>query len=401
MSEIYKVDAGMFEWLKDTYRDIHMHPELGNHEYRTTQKIKTFLSDLGIEQIEMPNVPTGAVGIIRGRHPGKTLALRAEIDALPVQEMTDLPYKSGNEGIMHACGHDANTTVMMGVTRAIVETGLADRLEGNLKVIFQPAEEILDGARSVIDAGVLKDPDVDMILMSHVDPDCRVGNILLFHGTSHANSDSFKITMHGAGGHGSRPYQTQDLIAAGSYLVELFQTLIAREIDGRDVGVISVCSFNAGKAENVMPSSARLLGTVRTLDDDVQSRIRKRMKEICDTVSALFHIEIQFDYIVGSPSTVIDEEATGILYEAAAKVLPEENVSYSRPRLGGEDFAFYSRLVPAAVMRLGCTLPDREKWGSTHSSYFKVDEQALPVGVEIFVEAVRRYLVDRNDSAEQ
>jgi amidohydrolase len=382
------------EWLNNVYRDLHMHPELGHQEFRTTQKIRTILDELHIEQLPLPGMETGAAGIIRGSEGSRTLAIRADIDALPIQETTSLPWKSQTDGVMHACGHDMNTTILLGVAKYLVESGISGTLKGNLKFIFQPAEETLGGASRMIEAGILKNPDVDRIVMSHGDADITLGEIALFKDFSHASSDHFFIDFHGKGGHGSRPYQTQDLILAGAYLVNLFQSVVSRDLDARDVAVLSVCTFNAGAASNVIPADARLSGTVRTFRPEVQERVRERMAEITSAMGTLFHMEAKLDYQVGVPSCIIDADTEQMLYNAALKTLgSEKKIFFSKTRTGGEDFAFYSKLVPAGVMRIGVTPVGTEKKGSTHSSTFQIDERALPVGVQIFVEAVRDYLL--------
>ena len=394
-------DGTKIGWLTDIYKDIHRHPELGMKEYRTTALVKSILSELGVEQIGLPGMDVGAACILRGARPGPTLAIRADMDALPIQEKAPVEYASEVPGVMHACGHDLNTTVLLGVLRKAVEGRLTDRISGNLKFIFQPAEETLGGAKRMIEAGVLKNPDVDMILMSHGDPDLHVGEVAVFKGYSHANSDNFFIDLIGTGGHGSRPFQTQDLILAGSYLVNIFQSIVSRDLDARDAQALhvrvglEVCSFNAGTASNILPSSGRLTGTVRTLSDEVRATVRRRMEETCASMASLFHMDAALDYQVGVPSCVVDEKAEFLLSEAAAKHLPRESILSSKTRMGGEDFAYFSRLVPAGVLRLGITPPGKAKYGSTHSPTFQIDFGAVPVGVAILSQAAEDFLVER------
>ncbi|MCF4113186.1 MULTISPECIES: M20 metallopeptidase family protein [Dethiosulfovibrio] len=386
------IDEKSTTWLEDIYKKIHRHPELGMQEFQTTVLIKSIMDDLGVERIDLPGMDVGAACVIRGGKNGPTLALRADMDALPILEKTSLEYASENTGIMHACGHDFNTTVMLGVLKKTVEKYSNGNLRGNLKFIFQPAEETLEGAKRMIEAGILDNPGVDMIMMSHGDPDINVGQIALFKGYSHANSDNFSIELTGSGGHGSRPFQTQDLILAGSHLVSILQSIVSRDIDARDPAVISVCSFNAGNTFNVLPGSAKLTGTVRTLSDTVQSRIIQRMQETCDSLSSLFHIEAKLDYRVGVPSCVIDDDVEKLIRDAALRHLPEESIISSPTRMGGEDFAFYSRRVPAGVVRIGVTSVGSRKRGSTHSSTFQVDLAAIPVGVTVLSQVVDDFL---------
>ena len=383
-------DRELTSWMEEIYKDIHSHPELAMNEHRTTARIREYLTGLGIEQPALPDLDVGAVGLLRGEE-GPVLAIRADIDALPIQEAVDVPYRSTIPGVMHACGHDLNLTILLGTIRHLVESGFAKRMKGTLKFIFQPAEEGLKGAKAMIESGVLENPAVDMILMSHGDPALKVGEIALFEGFSHANSDHFSIELHGRGGHGSRPHQTQDLILAGAYLINILQSVVSRDIDAREAAVLSVCSFNAGTASNVFPSSAVMTGTVRTLEQDVQETVAKRMQEACDAIAGLFHMRAELHYRKGVPSCPIDPDAEGLLRAAALDVIPEDAVKHSQTRMGGEDFAYFAQLVPAGVMRLGIAPPEGGEAGSTHSPTFRVDLRTLPYGVSIFTRAIERF----------
>lgn len=387
MEKELTLEPAFARWLEETYKELHRHPELGMNVPWTTQFVRERGADMGLTARELPGLKTGAVFVIEGAQPGPVLALRADMDALPITEAAPVEYRSQNDGVMHACGHDLNTTVMLGVMKLAVERNFAAHMKGSLKFIFQPGEETLEGAKAMIDAGVLHDPEVDMLLMSHGDPDMHVGEMGVFREFSHANSDEFIIELRGKGGHGARPYQTQDLIVAGSRLVEAFQTIVSRDIDGRECAVLSVCSFNAGSASNILPSSARLSGTVRTFRKDVQATVMKRMKEICDGVAAMFHIGVDLEYLVGAPSCPIDERAEDLLRNAGRALLGAKNVKEMKTRTGGEDFAFYAQLKPAGVMRLGITTPGQERKGSTHSPTFQPDLRALPVGLRVVARA--------------
>ena len=360
-------------------------------EQKTTALIKSVIAELGVEQIQLQRMEVGAACIIRGKKPGPTLALRADMDALPLEEKTGLDYASKIPVTMHACGHDLNTTILIGVLQQMVERRIDEHIAGNIKFLFQPAEETLEGARLMIDAQVLQNPKVDMILMSHGDPDLKVGQVGLFSEFSHANSDTFIIEMKGTGGHAARPYETQDLVLTGSYIITMFQSIISRNLDARDIAVLSVSSFNAGNAPNIIPSTARLTGTVRTLADNVQEIVQNRMQEICASAATAFHLEVSFQYNRGTPSCKIDAHAEALLLGAVSKHIQRKDIFDLKTRMGGEDFAYFSRLVPAGVMRLGVTPPDSKKYGSTHSSTFRADMNAIPVGVKILCQAVEDY----------
>lgn len=395
MKKEFSFDAAFVKNLEDTYKELHRHPELGMNVVWTTQFVRAQAAEMGLAPVELPGLETGAVFVVKGAKPGPVLALRADMDALPIEEAAPVEWKSQNHGVMHACGHDLNTTVMLGVLRHVVEQNWAAKMSGTLKFIFQPAEETLEGAKAMIEAGVLKNPDVDLLLMSHGDPDMHVGEVGVFREFSHANSDEFFIELRGKGGHGARPYQTQDLIVAGSRLVDAMQTIVSRDLDGRETAVLSVCSFNAGSAPNILPGYAKLSGTVRTFKTDVQETVMRRMKEVCDSIAALFHIDVALDYRVGAPSSPIDDRAEGLLRDAARAVLGVENVKELKTRTGGEDFAFYARLKPAGVLRLGVTTPGEARKGSTHSPTFQPDLAALSVGVSVFLRLIEDFLLNR------
>lgn len=389
----WNFDSSFVEWLEGVYKDLHRHPELGMNVPWTTKYVRDRAAEMGMQPV--PNgLDVGAVFVIKGALPGPTLALRADCDALPLEEAAPVAWKSEIPGCMHACGHDLNTTVMLGVLRRAVEQNLAEKMKGTLKFVFQPGEETLEGAKAMIEAGALENPNVDVILVSHGDADLHVGEVGVFREFSHANSDEFRVTLNGKGGHGARPHQTQDVIVAGSRIVEALQTIVSREIDARDAAVISVCEFHAGTAMNIIPSVAKLTGTVRTLKKDVQSLVMERMKETVDAVAALHGVEAKFEYLVGCPSCPIDDAAENLIRAAAGKVLGAENVKELKTRMGGEDFAFYAQLRPAGTMRLGITPQGEVRRPSTHSPLFRPDLEALQVGVAVFDRLVKDYLVD-------
>jgi len=387
-----RFDLAFVEWLEDIYKDLHRHPELGMEVPWTTKYVRGRAAELGLEA-ERNGLGVGAVFVIKGAQPGPTLALRADIDALPIEEAAPVAWKSEIPGRMHACGHDLNTTVMLGVLKYVVEQKLAEKMRGNLKFIFQPGEETLEGAKALIAAGVLENPNVDVILVSHGDADLHVGEVGVFHEFSHANSDEFRIELRGKGGHGARPHQTQDVIVAGSRIVEALQTIVSRELDAREAAVISVCEFHAGTAMNIIPAAAKLTGTVRTLKKEVQTHVMKRMRDTVEALAALHGVEAKFEFLAGCPSCPIDNAAENLIREAAGKALGAENVKELKTRMGGEDFAFYAQLRPAATMRLGITPQDEARRPSTHSPLFRPDLKALQTGTAVFIQVVKDYLL--------
>ena len=382
----------MYEWLSLVRRDFHMHPETAFQEFRTTAKIKEILTGLGIELKDLPGMETGALGLIEGRPGDKTLGLRADIDALPMTELNETPYKSTIEGVMHSCGHDGHATVMLGVAKNVVESGLAGRINGRLKFLFQPAEETVSGARAMIEAGALEDPPVDRIVGCHMWTDLPVGQVGLYKGVSHAAADVFRLTIYGRGAHGANPDEGIDPIMAGVHFASAVQTVISRNLSPLDTGVITLGKFQAGTAANIIPDRAYLEGTVRTFKSEVRDLIIKRMADIAAGLERTYGVETDYKFIDGVPSNVNDDTVTAMLYQASVKVLGEENVVYLQPKTGGEDFALYSQLVPGSFMRIGCANRAKGLARVTHSPTFDMDEAALPIGVEIFTQAIKDYL---------
>ncbi|NNF99965.1 MAG: amidohydrolase [Desulfobacteraceae bacterium] len=381
------------DWLIKVRRDLHKHPELGHEETRTTGKVKAILMELGIEIREMNGLETGAVGLL-GSGNGPVIGLRADMDALPITQLNDVPYKSTVPGVMHACGHDCHTAIMLGVAKSLVETGLAKKLKGRVKFIFQPAEEKMTGARAMIDAGVLEKPSMDRIIAGHMFIDLPVGQVGFFKRVSHASADTFHLTIHGKSIHGARPHMGIDPIIAGSQFLNSIQTIISRNTDPADQAVISVGSFNAGTAPNIIPDSATLSGTVRTFDENVRKRIVERLSDITLGLEKSMGVKVDFRYIDGVPVAPVDDIVTTDVKRAAESVLGADNVHYLDTKMGAEDFSFFSRTIPATFMRVGCGNPDKGIVHLPHSSRFDVDEDALVVGVDVLVETVKRFLVD-------
>jgi amidohydrolase len=382
----------LYPSLVETRRDFHMHPELGLKEFRTAAKIREVLTGLGATFQELPGVETGVAAVFEGQPGGKTLALRADIDALPMTELNDVPYKSVVEGVMHSCGHDCHATVMLGVARQVVESGLLKTIRGRLKFIFQPAEEIVAGARLMVNAGVLERPKVDRILALHMNTDLSVGQVGLYTGVSHAHTDSFRLVIQGKGVHGAHPHDGIDPIVAGAHFVSALQSIVGRNLDPRDAGVVTVGQFQAGTAPNIIPDQALLRGTVRTFKTEVREIIMRRMQDLAASLQPAFRVTVDYQFIPGVPSTINDEAVAADLYQAAVAVLGADNVTYLAPKMGGEDFGLFTQLVPGAFMRLGCANAARGITHKGHSPHFDVDERALPIGVEIMTEAIRRYL---------
>jgi len=380
------------DWLQEVRRDFHMHPELGHKEFRTTEKIKEILNGLDIQLQNLPSLETGAAGVFSGQSDGKTIALRGDIDALPMTERNDVPYKSVYEGMMHSCGHDCHATIILGVAKTLAASDIRESLKGNVKFVLQPAEETVSGAMGMIDAGVLQNPTIDRIIGVHMNVDLPTGHVGLYKGVSNAGADTFRLEIHGKGVHGAFPHEGIDPIVAGAHFVNSVQSIVGRNINPIDSAVITVGQFQSGTASNIIPDRAVLTGTVRTFKKEVRRLIIQRLESIVAGMEKTFQVEVDYQFNDGVPVCITNETVTEDLYEAAVKVLGEENVHYVTAQMGGEDFGQFMDRVPGTFMRIGCRNEEKGIIHKGHSPYFDVDESALAVGVEVLVEAVRSYL---------
>jgi len=370
-------------------RHLHKYPELGNREFKTTKFLEQELNKFGIEVEKL--TPTGVVGLINSsgeckvvrRAKVKTIALRADIDALPVTEETKKPYASKIRGVMHACGHDANTAIVL--STGVLLANNRERLNCNVKLIFQPNEETAGGARSFIDKGVLRNPPVDVILGIHVNPEVESGAIGIKYGEMFASVDKFEIQLIGDGGHAAMPHKSKDVISVAAKVIQEFETYRARHVDPLSPMVISVCAIHGGERFNVLAKDVKLTGTVRTLDERLHRRVREDIEKIVKEKSLLYGIRYKFNYeVIGYP-LVNSEGVLSRVEELLREVLPPDKiVKVKQPSLGGEDFAEYLRYVPGAFIYIGT---GNKKKPSTlyswHHSKFDIDEDALPKAVEV------------------
>ncbi|MGI5997845.1 MAG: M20 metallopeptidase family protein [Lutispora sp.] len=372
-------------------RDIHENPELGTKEYRTSAKVAEVLEKLNIET--QKNVGgTGVVGFIKGNTSGKTILLRADMDALPLDELTDLEYKSKVPGVMHACGHDVHTSVLLGA--AMVLSELRDQIRGNIKLVFQPAEECnpTGGARYMIEDGVLENPKVDAALALHV-WDLPLGQVALKSGPVMAQSDRIFITIKGKSSHGAQPQEGIDAIVAAAHVITALQTIVSRKIDPMDSAVVTIGKINGGNRYNVIADTVSMEGTVRLFDAKVASVIPGMIKEIVTNVCNAFGCDYEFQYVNGYSLTVNDDAMTEKAKNSFIKVLGEENVIIAqRPASGGEDFSEFAKCVPSVFYWLGIRSDINEGRCVIHNPNFLVDERAIAIGIKTMCTAALDYL---------
>lgn len=340
-----------YKKVYDIRHQIHMNPELGFEEYETSKLVASELEKLGIE-VTKNVAKTGVVGLIKGGYPGKTVALRADMDALRINEEGDYEFKSKNPGVMHACGHDGHTASLLGVAMMLNE--IKDELHGNVKLIFQPAEEVEGGALPMIKEGVLGNPKVDAVFGGHLWGSIEEGKVAVKHGAMMASPDIFTIKIHGKGGHAGVPHASVDPVPIMAQVITALQTIVSRKNDPTNPLVISCCNVHSGECHNAIPTEALIQGTVRTLNNDTrdfaEETIEKFVKGIVESQGASY----EFEFIRQFPPLVNDKNMADVLEKAAKKIVGDENVfELATPSMGGEDFAFYTEEVPSSFAFVG------------------------------------------------
>ncbi|MFB5269373.1 amidohydrolase [Paenibacillus enshidis] len=375
ISNFFKEEAASLQpKLVEMRRELHRHPELSNEEYETTKRICSWLTKLGIHQLDL-DLPTGVLAEVKGALPGPTIMLRADIDALPVTEETGLPFASTVTGKMHACGHDFHTASMIGAAALLQER--ADELHGTVRILFQPAEELAVGARAVIETGVLT--GVSAIFGMHNKPDLPVGTVGIRTGPLMASVDRFEIEVQGKGGHAGMPEAAIDPVVVSSAIVGALQTLVSRNASPKHSAVVSVCKLQAGATWNVIPDTGLLEGTVRTFEPEARIRIPEQMKRVVEGVAAGYGAEAALNWM-GMLPAVNNEANMAEIMHAAAEAQGLQVVE-AEPTMGGEDFALYQEHVPGCFIWMGTS--GTEQW---HHPKFTLNEEALSISAALFAE---------------
>ncbi len=378
----------LLDEIVQTRRDIHRHPELGFKEKRTAELISARLASLGIPVKRLAG--TGVVGLIQGGKPGKTILIRADMDALPLQEENETDYRSEVPSVMHACGHDAHVATALATARLLNDE--KENLRGNVKFMFQPAEEKPGGAKPMIREGVLKSPDVDAAIGLHVWNSLPVGKVAIRPGPIMAAADEVTIKVIGKGGHGAAAYQAIDPVVIAAHLVTALQSVASREVDPLQSVVLSICSIHAGHAFNIIPPSVDLRGTVRSFDSALRQELPGRIERIVKGVTSAFGATYEFDYRMGYPPTVNDVEISALVDHCAEELVSVREVIRSEISMGGEDMSYILNEVPGCFFFLGTQNAEKGFDFPHHSPRFDIDESALPIGAEIFQAVVHRYL---------
>jgi len=375
-------------------RQIHQNPELSNREFETSKLVAEYLKKLGLE-VKTGIAHTGVVGLLKGTQSGPTVALRADMDALPIQELNDIPYKSKKKGIMHACGHDVHTTIALGV--ASVLSKMKDEIKGNIKFIFQPAEEGAPpgeegGASLMIKEGVLENPKVNAIFGLHVFPLLNTGTIGYKPEAFMAQSNRFEIEIIGKNAHGATPHLGIDAIVIACEVVLALQTIPSRLIDAREPVVLSVGVIEGGNRFNIIADRVKLIGTVRVFSTEINKKVRAKIEKIIKGITESYGASYRFQYREGAPPVYNDPSLVKESLPIMKKIVGSRNVILLKPQMVAEDFSYYGQKIPSFFYFLGVR---NEKKGITHmlhTPYFNVDEECIPLGVKLMSYLLLNYL---------
>jgi amidohydrolase len=359
-------------------RDIHGHPELLYDVHRTAASVADKLKSFGCDDVVSGIGRTGVVGVIRGRKAGaKVVGLRADMDALPIEEATGLPYKSTVPGKMHACGHDGHTAMLLGAAKYLADTR---NFAGTAVVIFQPAEEGGAGARAMLQDGLLDRFGIEEVFGMHNHPGLPVGQFAIRSGPAMASTDTIAIDLEGVGGHAAWPHAGVDTILVGAQIVNQLQSIVARNVDPLEAAVVSICLFQGGHADNVIPQHVRLRGTARSLSPQVRDLLAKRVREVVEGTARVYGAKAELTYTTGYPVLVNEERSTAFAAAVAGEVAGKDKVNDCQPRMGAEDFAYMLQQRPGAFIWLG----NGDSAGLHHPAY-DFNDEAIPVGTSYWV----------------
>lgn len=384
LKQVWKDAQGMRDTLVAWRRDLHRHPELAFREVRTAEVIAHHLRDLGLE-VQAGVAKTGVVAIIEGNEPGPTVMLRFDIDALPIEEENDVPYRSANPGVMHACGHDGHVAIGLGAATLIHR--YRDALRGRVKLIFQPAEEIGQGARRMIQAGVLENPYPEVAFGLHLWSGLPTGQVAVRSGPLMASATEFQVEVVGQAGHGAQPHLTVDALVAGVHIVSALQTVVSRNVDPLETLVVTVGEMHAGTAFNIVAGRAILRGTVRAFKPAVMDLAYARIRSLAEGIAQAHGARAEVQVEVITPTVVNDSRAAAIVHRAATAVVGADQVISPQPVMVSEDMGEFLERVPGCFFFVGARNEDRGIIYAHHHPRFDLDEDALPIGLATIVAA--------------
>jgi amidohydrolase len=384
-----KADA-LVQELTALRRELHKHPELSNHEGRTSAILRERLETMGLE-LRTGLAVTGMAGLLRGSAPGRTVALRADMDGLPIQEKKQSPYRSEVPGVMHACGHDFHMTAVAGAAKVL--SAFQDQIRGNVKFIFQPSEEKVSGAKRMIQADVLKNPDVSSIIGFHAFPLLPTGMVGIKYGVMMASANRFSIHLYGRPGHAAKPHLSVDTISIAAMVIQAIHFIVSSRIDPLHPAVVSVGMIRGGSTENVVCDHVELRGSIRATSNPVRDLIIEKIEKKVRGISEAMDGQYRFTVEEGSPPLDNHTEMTRLVETSAQEILGADRVQrLSEPSMGGEDFSCYIEEVPGTYFRIGTGNPAKDTCHYLHSDLFDVDEAALPEAVKVLCWSAIRYL---------
>lgn len=388
-SDLLAKASGLKESVIAWRRDFHQNPELGFEEKRTADIVASHLERLGLE-VTRGIGKTGVVGMLRGNSPGPTIGLRADMDALPILDQKSVDYRSKVAGKMHACGHDAHTSILMGAAQFLSQQARPEK--GNIVFVFQPAEEGLGGASAMIKDGLLSAFGIDAMAGLHVFPGIQTGQVTAVRGVSCAAADRIRINIIGRGGHAAHPHQAIDSVAVTAEVLSALQHIASRQVDPLESVVITIGKIQGGSASNVIAPEVELLGTVRTLNPALREQMPGRIETVVKGVTAALGASYEFDYHFGYPSIVNDDQMVDLLLVTSDQMLGEGKYELVKPSMGGEDFSYYTERVPGVFFRLGVGNPEKQTNYPLHHPMFDIDEDALPIGIAMLSAIALNYL---------
>lgn len=375
-------------------RYLHTIPELGLELHKTAAYVTERLRAIGVEDIKTGIAVTGITALVHGTKPSdgpaKVALIRADMDALPILEANDVEYKSTIDGAMHACGHDAHTSMLLAIAQLLVAR--RDQFSGTVKLLFQPGEEGPGGAKPMIEQGALENPHVDAVFGMHVGQDTTAGHIKTRSGPAMASADSCVIVIQGKGGHGASPHLAIDPVVVAAQIVNALQTIVSRNVDPIDTAVVTVGMIGAGEASNVIPDTAEMRLTIRAFKPEVRSLLETRIKAITENIAEAFGATVAIDYKLGYPPTVNDPEMTDFVMSVATEVLGADKVSVAAPKMGAEDFSYFLEERPGCFFFVGTRNEERGLVWGHHHPRFDIDEEGLVAGIETMTTVVTRYL---------
>jgi amidohydrolase len=386
MSDLVSEAEQLINYTKKLRWEFHMHPELGFQEFHTSKVIAEELSCMGLE-VQTGIAKTGVVALMQGKEPGPVIMVRADMDALPINEVTGAQYASLNSGVMHACGHDGHVAILLTVAQLLNKN--RDRFAGSVKFIFQPAEEGLFGAEKMIAEGVLENPVPDYCLGLHIWNEKPIGWLGIANGPAMAGAEKFKVVFHGKGGHGASPHLAVDPVIAASQTISALQSIVARNVPPLHPAVISVCTIRGGEAFNVIPNYVEISGTIRTFEPEVRDLVMNRFRDVVSETTKAMNCQADIDLERLTPATINDPRISSLVQSTALRWYPPARIERGNYlTMVSEDFAFFLEKVPGCFILVGSSNPDKGLNASHHNPKFDFDEQVLPQAAALLAASV-------------